>query len=117
MADDKVKIETEDKIEVEAEDSAPIEEEPKEPKVKKAKKPKPARGKGRKEKGKGAEKGFSKGHAWWKDEGFKLARKGKSQRGIILLAAKAAGVGFDKAMDAMRGPGDVEDKAKSLFDS
>lgn len=123
MADDKVEIKTDDELDVLSEDVAPLEvEEPEEelepPKdeVKKPKKPKPEKGKGRKEKGKGEEKGFDKGEAWWKKTGSVLQRRGHSQRNIIMKAAQDAGQPFGRAMTAMRLGGNVEDKAKSLFD-
>jgi outer membrane biosynthesis protein TonB len=115
MAEDKVKIETSDDTTIEVEDTAPIKEpveEKKPKKAKKAKKPKPAA-----KKVKPAEKRLSKGDVWWKAEGQEFVRKGHSQRGIILKAARATGTGFDKAMAAMRAAGSVEDKVKSLFDS
>jgi len=132
MADEQIKVEDDIQLEAEEETTPDVEEpveveeppaeeepeveEPAEEEPEKEKKPHPARGRGRQEKGKGEEKGFTKGQAWWKENGFKLQRKGHSQRNIILKAAREAGVTFDRAMKAMRGPGTVEEKATSLFD-
>ena len=105
------KVPVVDMEEAEAQD----EEETEEEKPKKEKKPKPEKGKGRQSKGKGAEKGFSKGEAWWKETGAKLQKKEYSPRNIILRAAKASNSSFDRAMDVMKSTGTIEEKAKALF--
>lgn len=105
------KVPVVDMEEAEAKDEAEKEEKPK-----KEKKPKPAKGKGRQSKGKGAEKGFSKGEAWWKETGATLQKKGYSSRNIILRAAKASNSSFDRAMVVFKETGTIEEKAKKLFD-
>ena len=144
MPDETVKVETADVIIVEdeevLEETPEVEvEEPKPEKPKKEKKPKPEKGKGRQEKGKGAEKGVdlnkvpvypkhkdhhdaddeseesADGAEWWNMKGQHMVRKGHSARNVILKASHAAGVPFDKFVDAMKSTGTVQEKAESLF--
>jgi len=120
MVDETVEIVTNDDLSAEAEDEVlqeEVEEEEQEPeKEKKPKKAKPAKGKGRQEKGKGEEKGFSKGEAWWKENGLDLVRKGNSNRSTVLKAARAAGVPFSRAMEVLKDRGtSIEEKVLLLF--
>lgn len=112
MSDDKVEIKTEDSLDAVVDSDTDSSEEA----IEEAKVKKPTKKKKAKKAEPAPEPEPSEGEVWWVEVGSVLARKGHSNRNIMLKAGRASGSTFSRVMQALTGPGSIQEKAISLFD-